>query len=277
MPNVAAATERVSTSPPAGLNLHTTPISDLQLTTKLCSACSRPLNVQDTQQRPMVPVGVARTSLCSTCGEESKAEGDRPIGRNPLGRNEANGSNAPSQPIPLPLASLTPNTALKAVPSRVSNDQGRLQFPQKSNRNTSQDARSLSISPYSPTAASYFVSRMHSPSAHANPLDSHTTSIEPLVDITRLRVRSTGISCLYPGETFLGIQTNRGKEHEVSVTIMVSGSLTLRHCSCPLCMCHLQEAHHMRSLLRRTIPRHVASSHRRPAGCAALNETPYDR
>jgi hypothetical protein len=52
-------------------------------------------------------------------------------------------------------------------------------------------------------------------------IDAHTTTIDPLVDITRLRVRSTGIGCLNPGETFQGIQTNQGKEHEVSVTIMV--------------------------------------------------------
>jgi hypothetical protein len=61
---------------------------------------------------------------------------------------------------------------------------------------------------------------MHSPSA-----ELHTTTIDPLIDITRLRVRSTGIGCLNPGETFQGIQTNQGKEHEVSVTIMVGGSL----------------------------------------------------
>ena len=64
---------------------------------------------------------------------------------------------------------------------------------------------------------------MRSPSAHAVPLGGHTTSIDPLVDITHLRVRPTGIGCLYPGEIFQGIQTNQGKEHEVSVTIMVSG------------------------------------------------------
>ena len=220
MPNVAA-TERVATSPPAGLNLHPNPIPDLQLTTKLCSVCSRPLNVRDTLQRPMVPVGAARASICGSCGEESKAEGDRFVGR-----NRANSSNAPSQPIPLPLTSLSPNAVLTVALSSVSNDRGRPQFPQKSNRSPSQDAHSLSISPYSPMPASYFVSRMYSPSAHVGPLDLHTTTLEPLIDVTRLRVRSTGIGCLYPGETFLGIQTNQGKEHEVSVTIMVSGGLT---------------------------------------------------
>jgi hypothetical protein len=221
MPNVAA-TERVSTSLPAGIEIHPSPIPVLQPAAKLCSTCSRPLNVLDGQQQPMVPVGGVRPSLSCTCGEESKPEGDRLIGR-----NRANSSNASSHSIPLPLASPTPNAVLTAVLSSVSNDRGRPQFPAKSSRNPSQDARSLSRSPYSPTQASYFASRMRSPSAHPSPLDLHMTNVEPLLDISRLRVRSTGIGCLSPGETFLGIQTNQGKEHEVSVTIMVSGSLTL--------------------------------------------------
>jgi len=202
------------------------PMPVLQLATKLCSTCSRPLNIRDTQQPLMVPLVAAWGSVCSSCGEGSKADVDDRI----IGRNRANSSSAPSsapsQPIPLPLASLTSNAVLTGVLSSVSNNgQGRLQFPQQySPRNLSQDARSLGTSPYSPTRASYFLSLMQSPSAKAAPLESHTT-IDPLVDITRLRVRSTGIGCLNPGETFLGIQTNQGKEHEVSVTIMVGGSL----------------------------------------------------
>jgi len=203
----------------------------------------------------MVPVGAARASICSSCGEEGKAEGDRFIGR-----NRANSSNAPSQPIPLPLTSPSPNGVLTVALSSVSNDRGRPQFPQKSNRSPSQDARSLSISPYSPTPASYFVSRMHSPSAYAGPLGLHTTAIEPLVDVTRLRVRPTGIGCLYPGETFLGIQTNQGKEHEVSVTIMVSPYLIMRR------SCRYARIVHERTIARALssgefVARHVASFH----------------
>ena len=241
MPNVAA-TERVATSPPAGLNLHPNPMPDLQLATKLCSVCSRLLNVRDTSQHPMVPVGVARASICRSCGDERKAEGD-----NLVGRNRANSSSAPSHPIPLPLTSLTPTAVLTVALSSVSNERGRPEFP---TRNPSQDARSLSISPYSPNPASYFGSRVYSPSAHVGPLDLHTTTTEPLVDVTRLRVRSTGIGCLYPGETFLGIQTNQGKEHEVSVTIMVSGSFTQS------CIIHVR---HARIVYKRTIARALSS------------------
>ena len=254
MPNVAA-TERVSTSPPVGpaLDLHSNPLPMpvLQPATKPCSACSRPLNVQDIQQRPMVPLVAAQARACSTCGEGSKAEGDHHIGR-----NRANSSSAPSQPMPLPLASLN-TTALTVVLSSVSKDDGsRLQFPQQySPRNPSQDARALSTSPYSPTRPSYFLSRVHSPTTHAGPLDLHTTTLDPLVDISRLRVRSTGIGCLNPGETFQGIQTNQGKEHEVSVTIMVGASLNLHSAvRIPLRTFHLREQYHMSPLLRRTLP-----------------------
>ena len=263
MPNVAA-TERVSTSPPVApsLDLHSNPLPMpvLQLATKLCSACSRPLNVRDTQQRPMVPLVAARAGICSFCGEGSKAEGDCHIGR-----NRANSSSAPSQPMPLPLVSLTPNAMLTVVMSSVSTDEcGRLQFPQQySPRNPPQDAHSLGISPYSPTRASYVLSRTYSPTVTAGPLDLHTTTTDPLVDISRLRVRSTGIGCLNPGETFLGIQTNQGKEHEVSVTIMVSGGPNLpQRRSCPLRIYHLREQYHTSSLLWRTLPRQVASFHK---------------
>lgn len=254
MPNVAA-TERVSTNPPVGsaLDLHSNPLpmQVLQLATKSCSACSRPLNVQDIQQRPIMPLVAARASTCSTCGEGSKAETDCHIGR-----NRANSSSAPSQPMPLPLASLN-TTALTVVLSSVSKDDGnRPQFPhQYSPRNPSQDARGLGISPHSPTRPSYFFSRVHSPTIHAGLLDLHTTTLDPLVDISRLRVRSTGIGCLNPGETFQGIQTNQGKEHEVSVTIMVGASLILPSAvRIPLRTYHLREQYHMNSLLRRTLP-----------------------
>ena len=264
MPNVAA-TERVSTSPPVtpSVDLHANPLPMpvLQLATKLCGACSRPLHVRDTQQRPMVPVVAARAGICSSCGQGSKAEGDCHIGR-----NRANSSSAPAQPMLLPLASVTPTAMLTVAMSSVSNDNcGRLQFPQQySPINPSQDARSLGISPYSPTRASYALSRIHSPTVTAGPLDLHTTTTDPLVDISRLRVRSTGIGCLNPGETFLGIQTNQGKEHEVSVTIMVSGSPNFpQRRSRPLRTYHLRMQYNTSSLLWETLPRYVVSFHKR--------------
>ncbi|KAF5381016.1 hypothetical protein D9615_004057 [Tricholomella constricta] len=42
----------------------------------------------------------------------------------------------------------------------------------------------------------------------------------PLTDITRLRVRSHGSECLYPGATFRGIQKSGRNNYEVDVTIV---------------------------------------------------------
>lgn len=50
----------------------------------------------------------------------------------------------------------------------------------------------------------------------------HTNSISsPLTDITRLRVRSQGHHCLYPGATFQGTQKSGRNSYDVNVTIVV--------------------------------------------------------
>lgn len=103
---------------------------------------------------------------------------------------------------------------------------------------------------------------MHSPSANPGLLELHTTTIDPLVDITRLRVRSTGIGCLNPGETFLGIQTNQGKEHEVSVTIMVGGSLNLPNAVL---------VRSARTIYENSIIRALCSVEHRPPSCGLLS------
>lgn len=50
---------------------------------------------------------------------------------------------------------------------------------------------------------------------------------DPLVDITRLRVRSQGHQCLYPGATFQGTQKSGRNSYDVNVTIVVSAWLSL--------------------------------------------------
>ncbi|KAI0950398.1 hypothetical protein AcV7_008875 [Taiwanofungus camphoratus] len=46
------------------------------------------------------------------------------------------------------------------------------------------------------------------------------SSLDPLVDITRLRVRSQGHHCLYPGATFQGTQKSGRNSYDVNVTIV---------------------------------------------------------
>lgn len=52
-----------------------------------------------------------------------------------------------------------------------------------------------------------------------------TYSPNPLVDITRLRVRSPTHHCLYPGATFTGTQKSGRSSYDVNVTIVVRAPL----------------------------------------------------
>lgn len=63
-----------------------------------------------------------------------------------------------------------------------------------------------------------------SASTHRAPPAPHPSSAhpDPLADITRLRVRSQGHHCLYPGAIFQGTQKSGRNSYDVSVTIVVS-------------------------------------------------------
>lgn len=51
---------------------------------------------------------------------------------------------------------------------------------------------------------------------------SYTYTPDPLIDITRLRVRAPTHHCLYPGATFSGTQKSGRNSYDVNVTIVVS-------------------------------------------------------
>lgn len=59
-------------------------------------------------------------------------------------------------------------------------------------------------------------------SSRSRPPAALTASPDPLSDITRLRVRSQGHHCLYPGATFQGTQKSGRNSYDVNVTIVVS-------------------------------------------------------
>lgn len=58
-------------------------------------------------------------------------------------------------------------------------------------------------------------------STHFRSKSFATSSPDPLVDITRLRVRSQGHHCLYPGASFQGTQKSGRNSYDVNVTIVV--------------------------------------------------------
>ena len=80
----------------------------------------------------------------------------------------------------------------------------------------------------------------HSSAHHPTPstaIDSRRqkcTILDPMVDITRLRVRTSSHHCLYPGATFVGTQKSGRSSYDVAVTVVVrlpalpvgSGALT---------------------------------------------------
>jgi len=57
-------------------------------------------------------------------------------------------------------------------------------------------------------------------SSHLQPRKFATSSPDPLVDITRIRIRSRGHHCLYPGASFQGTQKSGRNSYDVNVTIV---------------------------------------------------------
>lgn len=59
------------------------------------------------------------------------------------------------------------------------------------------------------------------PTSTAKRPEPSSASLDPLIDITRLRVRSRGHHCLYPGASFQGTQKSGRNSYDVNVTIVV--------------------------------------------------------
>ena len=64
--------------------------------------------------------------------------------------------------------------------------------------------------------------RHASPNSTTRYAPYHDEQLDPTLDITRLRVRSNGYKCLYPGASFQGTQKSGRNSYDVSVTIVVS-------------------------------------------------------
>ena len=55
----------------------------------------------------------------------------------------------------------------------------------------------------------------------------HSPTPDPYIDITRIRMRSQGHHCLYPGATFQGTQKSGRNSYDVTVSIVVGRSVSL--------------------------------------------------
>lgn len=87
---------------------------------------------------------------------------------------------------------------------------------------TVSDASPLLQTPvYSHAAQSPVASSCWASSSRSQLPQYPSSSPDPLVDITRLRVRSQGHHCLYPGASFQGTQKSGRNSYDVNVTIVV--------------------------------------------------------
>ena len=80
---------------------------------------------------------------------------------------------------------------------------------------------------HSPVSANHWASPTRDRALPSHYASAHP---DPLVDITRLRVRSQGHHCLYPGAIFQGTQKSGRNSYDVSVTIVVSIFPGHSHC-----------------------------------------------
>jgi hypothetical protein len=82
----------------------------------------------------------------------------------------------------------------------------------------------LAITSLTPDGFRPAVSSTHSVSPSVRSSDTplqHALMPDPSVDITRIRVRSQGHHCLYPGATFQGTQKSGRNSYDVTVSIVV--------------------------------------------------------
>lgn len=82
----------------------------------------------------------------------------------------------------------------------------------------------LAITSLTPDGLRSAVSSTHSVSPSVRSSDTplqHLPTPDPSVDITRIRVRSQGHHCLYPGATFQGTQKSGRNSYDVTVSIVV--------------------------------------------------------
>lgn len=197
-----------------------------QLQSKLCSSCSTPVDPS-----ALVFLPQADAIVCTSCREVLSA-------RTPLIATD-------SRPIWLVLDNTIPirqpshevgtlhptrhtqDTLISAPPSLSDSNssyRGALTPPPTySTRPNSLIIQCTNITP--PTLPHRETTHYSTTPASANKAarrhTSHTSHPDPFTDITRLRVRSRGHQCLYPGASFQGTQKSGRNSYDVNVTIVV--------------------------------------------------------
>ena len=173
----------------------------------MCSGCRESRSIPVRQQHPIPPGG--RSSIGS--------ELVRPVLQVP--------PDGPS-PIPFPASQTHPSTSPLDGPelsrSISMSSESNAYLPRISDK--IHHAPKVKIQ----TDNLYPISRTASSESSQSQKETRHEAIHspnPLVDITRLRVRSPTHHCLYPGATFTGTQKSGRSSYDVNVTIVVRASL----------------------------------------------------
>jgi glucose-induced degradation protein 4 len=227
---------------PATLPLHQDPCPQPQV--KLCSSCRSPLS-QDQDPALFFPDSDAsdHLMLCRPCKEryllqtiqqqildlsQYAAIPQDPPPLHPYPPHPTN-NDAPHTEGPItehaPMIDSSPSEQLsthispsdRPLPPKVAYETLVSSAPSKRAK--------LAIStPVAPDGLRSAVSPTHSVSPSVRSSDTpfqHSPTPDPSVDITRLRVRSQGHHCLYPGATFQGTQKSGRNSYDVTVSIVV--------------------------------------------------------
>ncbi|KAI5121655.1 hypothetical protein M0805_002731 [Coniferiporia weirii] len=224
--------------------------SDDALQTKRCSACHRPLNADATPTGPYPPGSSETANFCSACREArlTRYVAVAPVQDLDDGVCERDRENDASRHTQRRIGSLSvQDDGLHTVES-LSDSEGDDEVRRRERDGFVPDNSRLlattgmhatlpiSISftaPQHPREHSPLrISQHSSPDQAYSPTSSSNSSFsssssewddgypDPLVDITRLRVRSKGYKCLYPGATFKGSQKSGRNSYDVNVTIV---------------------------------------------------------
>jgi glucose-induced degradation protein 4 len=177
----------------------------------LCAGCREPRSAPNRQQYPISAGGR---------GSFGGAEFVRPV----LMQSPPDGPS----PIPFPTSQTHPSTSPLDVPDL-------LRSVSTSSESGSYLSRISDKIHHAPkikiqTDNLYPVSRTVSSESVQSQKEARQETIHspnPLVDITRIRVRSPTHHCLYPGATFTGTQKSGRSSYDVNVTIVVRVSLPL--------------------------------------------------
>ncbi|KAF8503318.1 vacuolar import and degradation protein-domain-containing protein [Russula emetica] len=214
---------------PATLPLHQDPCPQPQV--KLCSSCRSPLS-SDQDPAYFFPDSDAsdHLMLCRPCKEryllqtvqqqvhdlsQYSAIPQDPL---PLHPYPPHPTNAPtideSSPSEQLSTHITPSD--RPSPPKVAHESLVSSAPSKR-------AKLAINAPLAPDGLRSAVSPTHSVSPSVRSSDTplqHSPTPDPSVDITRIRVRSQGHHCLYPGATFQGTQKSGRNSYDVTVSIV---------------------------------------------------------